>query len=133
MTLVFDTEPVMAYLLGGPGGARAGNLLAQVEEGRQEGAMSRVNLAEVSYLLARRETNAARAIVMGLQARGMRAVPCEPAWEDAARIKASHAALSLADAFAIATARALAADLVVGGDEALRAACASERVRLRRV
>lgn len=113
-------------------GRRVLALLGRVEAGREAGYVSRVTLAELGYLLQRRNPVAARTALGSLLAHGLEPFPCEPVWEEAAGLKARHADLSLADAFAAATARALAAELVVAGDAALLRACPSEGIALRR-
>lgn len=115
MSLVFDTEP----------------LLDRVADGRERGYIRRVTLAELAYHLRRRREAAADAALHELVADGVSPVPCEPAWSEAARLKARYALLSIADAFGAATARALGAEFVVLRDEAILRACAAEGIRTR--
>lgn len=121
--LVFDAEPVLAFLVGEPRARRVRPLLERVSAGREPGGMSRVNLAEVAYVLERRGPGAGTAAVLELEAHGISAIPCEPAWREAFVAKSRHPALSLGDAFAAGTAKALRAKLVVAGDAPLLEAC----------
>lgn len=133
MTLVFDTELLLAYLDGEPAAPRVERLLRQVAAGRERGVASRVTYAELGYLLQRRHRSVGERILQRLEDDGVAPWPCEGSWRDAAALKARFPALSLADAFAAATARATAGTLVVLKDEALLSACDAEGIAVREV
>jgi predicted nucleic acid-binding protein len=80
-----------------------------------------VNLSEFYYILARESEDIAEEKERNLRGFGVKVVPVDDdsLWREAVRIKASHS-LSLANAFAVATAMVLKADLVVGLDRELR-------------
>lgn len=133
MTLVLDAQPLLAWFLDEPPAERVEAILMRSAEGREAAAASRVTLAEVAFHLQRKNPDRALPSLREVLERGLAAVPCEPAWERAATIKARHATISLADAFAAATAASLRGELVVSGDDALQRACVAEGVKVRRV
>ncbi|GAH84062.1 unnamed protein product, partial [marine sediment metagenome] len=77
-----------------------------------------VNLTEFYYILYRRDAAIAEEKVRNLRAYGMEIVPItdNAIWRETGKIKGEHA-ISLADAFAVATAIAKKDKLVVGRDE----------------
>jgi predicted nucleic acid-binding protein len=133
LALVFDAEVLLARFLGEPGAAKAVDLLDRVAAGKEKGYVSRVNLAEVYYRLERHGKGKARGPMVNLALDGVEAVPCEAVWEVAGTLKARHPDLSLAEAFAAATAKHVRGDLVVLRDEALLQACRAEGVAVRRI
>ncbi len=117
-TVVFDSQSLLKLYLGEPGADGVVRLLREVQEGRLEGRMSIVNLAEVYYILCRRNKEIAEEKEKRLREYGVALVPVDPEsslWKRAATLKAAHG-MSLADAFAAATAMELHARLVTGGD-----------------
>lgn len=129
MRLVCDAQPLVAYVLDERGADAVERLFVRVARGQDELLASRVNLAEVAYVVERRGGDAGE-VLADLGQLGLKAVPCEPAWQGAARLKARHA-LGLGDAFALATAQALGAELLASDPAVLRAA-AKEGLRARR-
>ena len=86
-----------------------------------QGYINIFNLTEVYYSLARRDSKAAEEKLKVLRAFGLKVVPVEDngLWREAALIKNKYL-LSLGDSFAVATAQALKAKLVVGSDKELK-------------
>ncbi len=117
MKKVIDTEAILAFYLDEPGADKVENLLRKSLEGSLECYLNIVNLSELYYILARKSKKVADEKEKSLRNYGVRMVPVDDdhIWKEAARIKASHS-LSLADAFAAATAKMLKADLVAGFD-----------------
>jgi predicted nucleic acid-binding protein len=76
-----------------------------------------VNLTELYYILYRRSPDLAEEKERTLRGYGLVIVPVDDntLWKEAAKMKAKHA-LSLADAFAVATAKVKKASLLVGQD-----------------
>ncbi|MCA1812714.1 MAG: PIN domain-containing protein [Halobacteriales archaeon] len=122
-----------AFFKDEPAGERVARILGRVADGRERAVVSRVNLAELGCVLARR--NAARAVasIEQLQRDGVVPWPCEGSWQEAARLRARFPRLSLADAFAAATARETKGTLLVLLDEGLLEACRAERIGVREV
>lgn len=133
MTLVFDTEPLLAYVQGGAVAGRVERLLARAAAAHEDAYASRVTYAELGYVLSRRHAAIARSILDRLEEEGIRPYPCDAVWQDASALKARFARLSLADAFAAATARATAAPLVIVDDDALAEACRAEGIAVRQL
>ena len=119
--LVFDSEAVLAFYLGEEGGEAVRDKLIKVQSGDTEGYINIVNLTEVYYILHRVDPKLAAEKARNLRLFGVKVIPIEDddLWREAARIKGQHA-LSLADAFAAATAKILKAKLIVGSDEEFR-------------
>lgn len=121
MKKVIDTEALLAFYLGETGADKIEQILRQSHNGSLECFLNIVNLSEFYYILARKSKNIADEKERNLRSFGIKIVPVDDdsLWREASRIKASHS-LSLADAFAIATAVVLKADLVAGLDRELR-------------
>lgn len=117
MSIVLDTQATLVLYMGEKGAERVAALLEQVLEGKTKGYMSVVNLAELYYILARKSGKVADEKERNLRSYGIKIVPVEDRglWKEAALLKAKHR-LSLADAFAAATAKTLKAALVTGHD-----------------
>lgn len=106
------------------GAERVAELLTQILEGKIKGYMNVVNLAELYYILARKSRKIAEEKERNLCGFGVKMISVEtedsssnniPLWKEAALLKAGHS-LSLADAFAAATAKVLSSTLVTGSD-----------------
>lgn len=121
MKKVIDTEALLAFYLDEPGASKMEELLQGSLNGTLESFLSIVNLAEFYYILARKSKKVAGEKEKSLRSYGMTIVPVEDdsLWREAAQIKASYS-LSLADAFAAATAKLLKANLVTGSDKEFR-------------
>jgi predicted nucleic acid-binding protein len=97
------------------------NCLEKIQNGEIEGYINVVNLTEIYYILNRINPDFAEAKEKDLRSRGLNVVPIEDngLWREASLVKAHHS-LSLADAFAVATAKAYESKLVVGSDREFR-------------
>jgi predicted nucleic acid-binding protein len=118
--LTFDTEPLVGFFFGEASAKPVIDLLEKIQQGDVEGYISIVNLTEVYYAIARKDRKSADEKIKLLRVFGLKVVSAEDneVWREAALIKNKYA-LSLGDSFAVATAQALKAKLVVGGDKAL--------------
>jgi predicted nucleic acid-binding protein len=116
--VVFDTEALLIYYLGEAGSSIVEELLEQVKTRSLDGYLNIVNLTEFYYILYRRDPRVAEEKVRNLRAFGLEIVPLtdNALWREAGRLKGEYA-LSLADAFAAATAVQKGDRLVVGRDE----------------
>lgn len=117
MNVVFDTQALLVLYLGEVGAERVASLLRQVLEQKITGYISVVNLAELYYILARKSRKTADEKERNIKSFGVKIVPVRDnaLWKEAAVLKANYS-LSLADAFAIATAKMLKSRLVTGAD-----------------
>jgi len=118
-TIVFDSQSLLKLYLGESGSGRVVELLRDVLEGKVEGHINIVNLAEVYYILTRKSKRVAEEKEENLKSYGVKVMPLDTdssLWKRAASIKAAHA-MSLADAFAAATALELKSKLVSGADQ----------------
>jgi predicted nucleic acid-binding protein len=114
----FDSEPILAFFFAEEGGDVVRDLLEEVRVGEAEGYMCIVNFCEIYYILSRLSFELAEEKQSNLRGYGLKIVPIDDdgLWREAAKIKAKHA-LSLADAFAVATSKISGSKLVVGGDK----------------
>jgi len=121
LSVVFDTEALLVFYLDEPGSATVQEYLEKIQKRRTTGYLNIVNLTEFQYILHRRDPELAEDKEKNLRAFGLEIVPVldDELWRVAASIKAKHA-LSLADAFAAATAKVKRAKLVTGRDEEYR-------------
>jgi predicted nucleic acid-binding protein len=117
LSTVFDTEALLSFYLGEPGGKTVQERLEEVVRGDRRGYLNVVNLTEFYYILYRKSRGLAEEKERNLRGYGVEIVPVEDKdlWRHAAETKASHS-LSLADAFAVATAKVKEAELLVGRD-----------------
>jgi ribonuclease VapC len=113
----FDSEALLAFYLDEEGAEVVEDYLGQVQSGMSEGYINIINLTEIYYILSRVSPELAKATERSLRLLGLKIVPVEDGgiWRKAAHVKAKHS-LSLADAFAVATAEAFKSKLVVGRD-----------------
>jgi predicted nucleic acid-binding protein len=118
-SIVFDTQSLLKLYLGEPGSNQVVTLLREVLEGKIEGRINVVNMAELYYILERKSKETADEKEENLRSYGVEVVSVDSEsslWKTAATLKAHHA-MSLADAFAAATAMALKSRLITGADE----------------
>ena len=54
MSVVFDTEALLAFYLGEPGGKKVERLLAETMKGETRSCLNIVNIAELYYILYRK-------------------------------------------------------------------------------
>ena len=116
--LVFDSWAILAYVQAEPGGAQVKSLLLETTEVRRPLWISTINLGEVWYLLARRNSRdyATRQIAEMAQI-GLERIDVDwPMVLQAADYKSRHR-ISYADAFAAALAKQRNAELVTGDPE----------------
>ena len=115
--LTFDSEPLLAFFLGETGGEIVSDCLAKIQRKEMEGFINVINLTEVYYILYRLNPLRADETCRALGHLGITVLPVEDndLWRNAAKIKAQHS-LSLADAFAAATAEKQKSTLIVGSD-----------------
>jgi predicted nucleic acid-binding protein len=116
--LTFDSEPILAFFLGEAGGNQVASILEKISNGEAQGYINIINLTEVHYILSRISPEVSKEKQRILRSYGIKVVPIEDngLWCEAGKIKCDHA-LSLADAFAVATAQSINATLVVGSDK----------------
>jgi len=118
--IVFDTQALLKFYLGEKGAEEVENQLKLVLEKEVKGYLNLVNLAEFYYILCRVDNNLGREKESNLRSYGIEIVPLaddeSELWKRAAMVKAEHS-LSLADAFAAATALYLNARLITGADK----------------
>jgi predicted nucleic acid-binding protein len=119
--LVFDSWAILAYVQAEPGGAQVKSLLLETTEVRRPLWISSINLGEVWYSLAQRNSpEYARRQLAELTQIGLERVDVDwPMVLQAADYKSRHK-ISYADAFAAALAKQRNAELVTG-DRELRA------------
>lgn len=116
--LTFDSEAILAFYLGETEGEVVRDNLQRIQNGMVEGYINIVNLTEIYCILARINPKIAEEKQRNLRLYGLKVVPVtdDGLWREAALIKSRHS-LSLADAFAVATAQTLKSTLVVGSDK----------------
>jgi len=116
LKVVFDTEVILKFYLNEAGAETVESYLSKVIKGEIEGFMSAINLTELYYILYRKSPEIAEEKLTNLRNFGVKQVDVKgDSWKGAAKIKAMHS-LSLADAFAVATAKQLNAKLLIGRD-----------------
>jgi ribonuclease VapC len=103
--------------MGEEGAENVAGLLKQVLDRKIKAYMNVVNLAELYYVLSRKSKKVAEEKERNIRSFGVKIVPVKDnaLWKEAAMLKANHS-LSLADAFAAATAKNLKSKLVTGTD-----------------
>ena len=118
--LTFDSEPILAFFLGEPGGEIVNNCLKRIQRNEIAGFVNVINLAEVYYILYRLNPHLADENCRAIGHLGVTILreQDDALWRNAAKIKAEHS-LSLGDAFAVATAESQKSTLVVGSDKEL--------------
>lgn len=115
-SIVFDTEPLVAYFCNEPGSDTVESYLTAVE-GAADGYISAVNLAELHYIIrsiAGKER--ADTVVEVLEESGIERVDTGETWAGAAAFKSRYSP-ALGDAFALATAAYVNGTLLIGADD----------------
>ena len=117
MSVVFDTEPLLAFYMGEEGDTVVEEMLNRVIDGDVKAYINIVNLTELYYILHRYSPEAAEEKTRNLRAYGIKVVPLtdDTLWRLAAEIKSRHP-MSLADAYAAATAQVMGSKLIIGRD-----------------
>jgi len=115
--VVFDTEALLIFYLDEKGSDVIETLLKKILHNEIHGYLNIVNLTEFYYILYRISPVTADEKVRNLKAFGIEIVPITDngIWKEAGKIKGEHT-LSLADAFAAATAIVMKDKLVIGAD-----------------
>ena len=118
MNIVFDTQALLILYLDEKGAEHVMGLLKQVLDGKVKGYMSVVNLAELYYILSRKSRKVADEKERNIRRFGIKIIPVidDALWKEAATLKANHS-ISIADAFAAASAKTLKSKLVTGADQ----------------
>ncbi|MGE5533652.1 MAG: type II toxin-antitoxin system VapC family toxin [Bacillota bacterium] len=116
--LTFDSEALLAFFLGEAGAELVRDNLEKVQKREIEGYINILNLTEIYYILSRVSPKLAEEKQRNLRLYGLKVVPIndDGLWREAAKIKCDHS-MSLANAFAVATAQKLKTSLVVGSDK----------------
>lgn len=115
-TIIFDTEPLVAYFCNEPGSDIVETYLDAVE-GAADGYISAINLAEIHYIVRAIDgEDRADAVIEILEESGIRRVDTEQTWPIAADFKFRYSP-ALGDAFALATAADVDGTLLVGADD----------------
>ncbi len=107
----------MAFYFNEPGAEVVERYLESVKGGHFDGYLNIVNLTEFYYAIYRRDPAVADEKERNLRSLGLKIVPLEDdsLWREAGLLKAKNR-LSLADAFAAATAKIMKAKLITGSD-----------------
>jgi len=121
VSVVFDTETLLTFYLGEPDGKNVERHLTKIMKRKIKGYLNIINLTEFYYILYRKSPNLAEEKERNLRGYGLEIVPVDDdeLWKEAAKNKERHT-LSLADAFAVATANVKKANLLVGRDAEFR-------------
>jgi len=116
--IVFDAEPLLAYLDDEPGSDTVGGWIDRVASGEVDGYVSPITKTEVLYVGSRigfpRE--AVRASLVRLEELGVTVPDPTPCWGAAADLKREYG-MALGDAYALATAEQVSGTLLVGADD----------------
>lgn len=117
VSIVFDTQALLIFYLGESGARRVAELFKQVSDGKITGYLNVVNLAELYYVLGRKNRAAAEEKEKSIRGFGVKIIPVTDGvlWKEASVLKMNHT-LSLADAFAAATAKTSKSKLITGAD-----------------
>lgn len=114
--VVFDAEPLLAYLGDEPGSQTVEDVLEALREDRIEGYVNYVTLCEVTYVAERvLDSSTVRGYVETLQEYGLQPIGVDDVWRQAAAFKNEHD-VSLGDAVMLATASQKRATAFVGAD-----------------
>jgi predicted nucleic acid-binding protein len=116
--LVFDTEPLIAYLDDEPGSDVVEEWIDRVAAGEVDGYISPVTKTEVLYVGSRAgfRPEDVRASLTRLEKLGVSVSDPSACWEMAAVLKDAHG-MALGDAYALATADAVDGTLLAGADD----------------
>lgn len=117
-TIVFDTEPLIAYLDDEPGSDTVEAWIDRVASGEIGGYISPVTKTEVLYVGSRVGFRPAdvRASLERLEELGVTVYDPRECWDGAAALKEAYS-MALGDAYALATADAVDGTLLVGADD----------------
>ncbi|AFZ72829.1 type II toxin-antitoxin system VapC family toxin [Natronobacterium gregoryi] len=116
-TVVFDTEPIVAYLDDEPGSDVVEAWIDRVASGEVDGYISPVTKTEILYVGSRVgfRPDDVRASLNRLEELGVAVYDPRECWEIAAALKEAYT-MALGDAYALATAESVDGTLLVGAD-----------------
>jgi Predicted nucleic acid-binding protein, contains PIN domain len=116
--IVFDAEPLLAYLDDEPGSDAVEGWIDRVASGEVDGYVSPITKTEVLYVGSRIgfPRDAVRASLVRLGELGVTVPDPTPCWEMAADLKRRYG-MALGDAYALATAEHVDGTLLVGSDD----------------
>jgi predicted nucleic acid-binding protein len=115
-TIVFDTEPLVAYFCNEPGSDTVEQYVNAVES-TSDGYISAINLTELHYIVRAIDgKDRADAVIEVLEESGIHRVDTEQTWSAAAEFKYRYSP-ALGDAYALGTAAHLKGTLLVGADD----------------
>lgn len=116
--LVFDAEPLIAFLADEPGSRVVEEWIEQAATGGIRGYISPITKAEVTYVALREgvSEHVVTEFVDRLADNGIETVETERCWFHAAAFKNEYS-VPLGDAFALATARVNDGSVLVGADD----------------
>ncbi|OAQ53794.1 hypothetical protein HTG_05890 [Natrinema mahii] len=116
--IVFDAEPLVAYLDDEPGSDVVERWIDRVSSGTVDGYISPVTKTEVLYVGSRVgfPPEAVRASLERLEQLGVEQYDPADCWETAAALKDGYS-MALGDAYALATAHVVNGTLLVGADD----------------
>lgn len=115
--LVFDTEPLIAYLRDEVGADTVGKHLERVAKGEVDAYVSPVTLTEVHYIAHNSDAQTdPDEYINDLRAFGVNQLKASKCWRGAALFKRDYQ-VALGDAYSLAAAEAVGGALLVGGDE----------------
>lgn len=131
-SIVFDAEPLIAYLEDEPGSDEVQNYIDQIENGDISAAISPIQETEIRYVSERLgDEEPAKIFLRTLKRNGLKSVPAEKVVGSAAGFKSKGH--SLGDSFALATAQYEMATLVVGADSDFEAIDEYEPFNIERI
>ena len=120
MTVVFDAEPLLAFLFDEPGAEAVEEWLDCVYDGERDGYVTTANLAELRYIAIRKTSvSQTDTHIESLREMGLAEYSIDGLWRPVSELKATYST-SLGDAYAIAAARDIESDgvtLLVGADD----------------
>lgn len=117
MTVVFDTEPLLAFAFDEPGAEVVEQWLDRVYDGELNGYVSSLNLAEFRYVAIRKSSRSqADEYIESLLDMGVDTYDVDDLWKIASNLKADYG-IAIGDAYAVATAVSNELDLSNGGED----------------
>jgi predicted nucleic acid-binding protein len=118
LSLVFDSEPLIAYFIGEPSAFKVVELLRKKSDGELNAYINLVNISEIYYIVHRIDPSRVEDKIDYLRNNGIQFIPVldNDIWKTAAQIKSQYR-MSLADAYAAATAIQTESTLVIGRDK----------------
>ena len=116
--IVFDAEPIIAFLDDEPGSDVVNEWIDRVASGEIDGYISPITKTEILYVGTRVgfDPGDVQASLDRLEALGVTEFDPRECWRDAAALKDTHS-MALGDAYALATAQSVDGTLLVGADD----------------